>query len=96
MGGARRVAPAGFDAQNQSYGVNGSGANMWGTRDEFHFVWRRMRGDFIVTTRALFVGRGKAGNSGHASVGVYRVGESRPTLAPSRTSAEELFSFPIS
>jgi Tol biopolymer transport system component len=59
VGGARRVAPAGFDAENQSYGVNGSGTNMWGARDEFHFVWRRMRGDFILTTRALFVGRGK-------------------------------------
>ena len=59
VGGARRVAPAGFDARNQSYAVNGSGANMWGARDEFHFVWRRMRGDFILTARALFVGRGK-------------------------------------
>lgn len=58
VGGARRVAPAGFDAQNQSYVINGSGANMWGARDEFHFVWRRMRGDFILTARALFVGRG--------------------------------------
>ena len=59
VGGARKVAPAGFDAQNQSYAVNGSGANMWGARDEFHFVWKRLRGDFILTARALFVGRGK-------------------------------------
>src|SRR5215207_4547296 len=59
VGGARRVAPARFDARSEAYTVGGSGANMWGARDEFHFVWRKMRGDFIVTTRAAFVGRGK-------------------------------------
>lgn len=59
VGGARKVAPAGFDAQTESYRVEGSGTNMWGARDEFHFVWRRMRGDFILTARASFVGRGK-------------------------------------
>src|SRR5215207_6648837 len=58
-GGARGVAPARFDPRDESYTVEGSGANMWGARDEFLFVWRRMRGDFIVTTRAAFVGRGK-------------------------------------
>ena len=59
VGGARAPRPAGFDARTQSYRVEGSGANMWGARDEFHFVWRRMRGDFILTARALFVGRGR-------------------------------------
>lgn len=59
VGGARKVAPARFDAQNESYRVEGSGTNMWGARDEFHFVWRRMRGDFILTARASFTGRGK-------------------------------------
>src|SRR5215212_7823332 len=59
VGGARRVAPARFDPQTQMYTVEGSGTNMWGARDEFHFVWRRMRGDFILTARASFVGRGK-------------------------------------
>jgi hypothetical protein len=59
VGGARRVAPAGFDRRNESYAVNGSGTNMWGARDEFHFLWKKMRGDFILTARAVFVGRGK-------------------------------------
>jgi TolB protein len=59
VGGARRVAHARFDARTGTYTVEGAGANMWGARDEFHFVWRRMRGDFILTTRASFKGRGK-------------------------------------
>ena len=59
VGGARKVAPARFDAGDETYAVEGSGANVWGARDEFHFVWRRMRGDFILTARVSFVGRGK-------------------------------------
>jgi TolB protein len=59
VGGARVVAPARFDARSETYTVDGSGTNMWGARDEFHFVWRKMRGDFILTTRASFKGRGK-------------------------------------
>src|SRR5260370_28720437 len=31
---------------------------MWGDHDEFHFVWRRMRGNFILTARATFIGKG--------------------------------------
>ncbi len=31
---------------------------MWGARDEFQFVWRKMTGDFIVRTHAAFVGAG--------------------------------------
>jgi len=59
VGGARKVAPARFDPRDETYTVEGSGTNMWGARDEFHFVWRRMRGDFILTARAAFVGQGK-------------------------------------
>lgn len=59
VGGARRVAPARFDARTQTYTVEGSGTNMWSTRDEFHLVWRKLRGDFILTARASFIGRGQ-------------------------------------
>jgi hypothetical protein len=31
---------------------------MWAGRDEFHFVWRRLTGNFILTTHAAFVGKG--------------------------------------
>ncbi|HJQ31109.1 MAG TPA: hypothetical protein VJ866_02965 [Pyrinomonadaceae bacterium] len=47
-----------YDAARDEYTVSGSGANMWAGADEFHFVWRRMRGDFILTARAQFEGRG--------------------------------------
>ena len=62
--GQRDVGPvlkpgrAVYDAAKQEYPVTGSGANMWLDRDEFHFVWKRMKGDFILTARARFVGKG--------------------------------------
>jgi Tol biopolymer transport system component len=31
---------------------------MWDGRDEFHFVWRRLKGNFILTTHAAFIGKG--------------------------------------
>jgi len=56
-----RVRPSGsgsYDAQRQAYQIAGSGQNMWGERDDFHFVWKRMTGNFILSTRARFIGAG--------------------------------------
>lgn len=58
VGAVKRPGSVVYNAARDEYAVAGSGANMWGARDEFHFVWRRMRGDFILTARASFVGRG--------------------------------------
>jgi Tol biopolymer transport system component len=47
-----------YDAGRQEYRISGAGKNMWFDRDEFHFVWKRMRGDFILCARAGFLGEG--------------------------------------
>jgi TolB protein len=47
-----------YDAQAQTYTIVGAGTNMWATRDEFQFVWRKLSGNFIVRTHAAFVGTG--------------------------------------
>jgi TolB protein len=47
-----------YDPAAQSYTIVGSGTNMWATRDEFQFVWRKMTGDFIVRTHAALQGTG--------------------------------------
>jgi TolB protein len=31
---------------------------MWDARDDFHFVWKRISGNFILSTRARFIGTG--------------------------------------
>lgn len=58
VGHVRHAGSASYDASPQAYRVAGSGQNMWGDHDDFHFVWRRMTGNFILSTRARFMGAG--------------------------------------
>ena len=37
------------DPVKDAYTVTGGGANMWGTTDAFHFIWRRWKGDVTLT-----------------------------------------------
>jgi hypothetical protein len=54
----RATGSASYDPTQQTYLVAGSGQNMWDTRDDFHVVWKRISGDFILSTRARFIGAG--------------------------------------
>jgi TolB protein len=47
-----------YDAKLQQYRLEGAGANIWATSDAFHFVWKRIKGDFILRTNAAFIGKG--------------------------------------
>ena len=58
VGKPSKLGSATYDSERQEYTVAGSGTNMWVGRDEFHFVWQRLKGNFILTTRAQFVGKG--------------------------------------
>ncbi|HXN75033.1 MAG TPA: hypothetical protein VN876_00260, partial [Gemmatimonadaceae bacterium] len=66
VGRERGSGSASYDAQPQAYVVAGSGQNMWGDHDDFHFVWKRMAGNFILSTRARFIG---AGVEAHRKIG---------------------------
>jgi Tol biopolymer transport system component len=46
------------DSGKQDFTVEGAGVNMWGGHDEFHFVWRKLKGNFILTATAAFAGKG--------------------------------------
>jgi hypothetical protein len=45
-----------FDAQAGQYRITGSGENMWGTEDAFHFLWRRVSGNLRLSALISFVG----------------------------------------
>ncbi len=47
-----------YDEVRQEYAISGSGYNVWFDHDEFHFVWKRLRGDFVVRATAQFVSEG--------------------------------------
>src|SRR5437867_8305439 len=62
----RARGSASYDPQQQTYLVVGSGQNMWDSRDDFRFVWKRLSGNFILSTRAHFIG---AGAEEHRKIG---------------------------
>lgn len=75
VGTVSRPGTVVYDPALQQYTISGSGQNMWGARDDFHFVWKKMSGNFILSLRARFVGKGV---DPHRKVGW----SIRPTLAP--------------
>lgn len=47
-----------YSPKDQTYQLSGSGSNIWANADGFHFVWKKMKGDFILRTSAAFIGKG--------------------------------------
>jgi Tol biopolymer transport system component len=47
---------ADFNPATSEYFIAGGGENMWFTNDAFHFVWKKMSGDFTLTADVKFVG----------------------------------------
>ncbi|RYU86509.1 biopolymer transporter TolR [Mucilaginibacter terrigena] len=45
-----------YDSKAQQYDVIGSGADIWFDHDEFFFIWKKIKGDFILRTNGAFVG----------------------------------------
>lgn len=47
-----------FDASTGQYKISGSGSDIWGSADQFHYVWREMSGNLAVTATAKFLSGG--------------------------------------
>jgi TolB protein len=56
VGAVKHPGTASYDPKTQEYSMSGSGANMWADHDEFHYLWKRMTGDFILTARMRLLG----------------------------------------
>ena len=55
-----------YNPVNQEYTMVGSGQNMWYDKDAFHFLWKKMKGDFILQFEFSFIGEAK---NAHRKVG---------------------------
>jgi TolB protein len=51
VGDVRHKGSVRFDAAKKEYQINASGENMWQDKDALHFVWRRLSGDLLLSTR---------------------------------------------
>lgn len=58
IGKPKHAGDAVYNGVSQEYRLTASGQNMWAARDEFHFVWKKMKGDFILRARVRFLGKG--------------------------------------
>jgi TolB protein len=47
-----------YNSKTNEYVIQGAGYNIWFDRDEFHYLWRKIKGDFILKVRIEFVGQG--------------------------------------
>ncbi|QEG33983.1 TolB family protein [Bythopirellula goksoeyrii] len=58
IGSVKHNGDVSYDGQTQCFHLSGSGTNMWSDQDEFHFLWKKLTGDFILTTNVTFLGEG--------------------------------------
>ena len=54
VGSALVPGSASFDAATGQYTINSAGYNVWYTRDEFRFLWKRMSGDVSLAADINF------------------------------------------
>jgi len=58
IGSPKKAGSAVFNSADQSYNIRGGGYNIWFARDEFHYLYNSVKGDFIATANFEFVGKG--------------------------------------
>ena len=66
VGEVTKPGEAIYIATTRQYVISGAGYNIWDDHDEFHFVWKKVKGDFIAYARGEFVG---AGVEAHRKIG---------------------------
>jgi Tol biopolymer transport system component len=47
-----------YDPYTEKYLISSGGRNMWQDTDEFHFVWKKISGDFILYSNLVFEAEG--------------------------------------
>ena len=59
LGACRLKGDLQFVPGSQEYILTGSGDNIWFAEDQFHFAWKKLKGDFILSADVRFIGDGK-------------------------------------
>src|SRR5438105_2758685 len=58
VGQVTKPGSVAYDVARNRYTIAGAGANMWLDHDDFHYVWKRVPGNFLLLARAQFDGPG--------------------------------------
>ena len=53
VGKPKLTGASSYDESSQTYTLRGAGYNIWFGRDEFHYLYKNLKGDFILTAKPL-------------------------------------------
>lgn len=67
VGGPKIKGAVVYNKDDQSYTLTGAGKNMWAKADQFHFAWKKIKGDFIIKATVRFIGKGTVD---HRKIGI--------------------------
>ena len=67
IGNPKIEGSSAYDESSQTYTLKGGGENIWFNHDEFHFLFKKIKGDFILTANFKLIGN-EDGN-GHRKTG---------------------------
>ncbi|MEI9945983.1 MAG: hypothetical protein WDN26_17400 [Chitinophagaceae bacterium] len=59
IGNPKLKGETSFNDADQSYKLKGGGYNIWFNRDEFHYAYTMLKGDFMLTANLKLLGTGK-------------------------------------
>ena len=59
IGNPKLKGGAAYNAADQSYNLKGAGYNVWFNRDEFHYAYNKVKGNFILTANVKLPAEGK-------------------------------------
>lgn len=58
IGNPKTKGRVNYDVDTQTYYLEGGGENIWADKDQFYFVWKKVKGDFILQAQVKFLGNG--------------------------------------
>src|SRR5436190_2029377 len=67
VGNPKIKGTATFNKEDQTYMFSSAGKNMWTNEDQFHFAWKKIKGDFIISATVQFIGKG---TDPHRKIGI--------------------------
>lgn len=70
-----------YNSGTQEYTMESQSVNMWAKTDQFHFLWKKIKGDFIISATVRFIGNGV---DAHRKIGII----ARNQLAPNSPYAD--------
>jgi len=67
VGNPVKKGMAAYNSETQEYTMSCGGKNMWANDDQFRFLWKKIKGDFMISATVRFIGKG---TDPHRKIGV--------------------------